>query len=59
MNIAEKLMSGSHVSEEELKHLLWITLCELESVSSESEVAVDSEEIFSIEDLLNTLSILR
>jgi hypothetical protein len=56
MNIAYKLMNNRAVTEEELKHLLFLTLSELSWSTSEEIVGkFDEEECFNMDDMLDFL----
>lgn len=57
MNIAYKIMAGKEVSNKELKYLLWITLCDRQSHTTEEIVGIDEEEVFNVDDLLDQLDV--
>jgi len=58
MKIADKILDGRvEPSVEEVKHLLWMTLCELSYHTSNTLVLTDPEESFNIDKMLDALSV--
>ncbi len=57
MNIAYKIMSGKDVTVDELKYLLWVTLCDRQSHTSEEIIGIDEDEVFNVDDLLDQLDV--
>lgn len=54
MTIAEKLMKDE-ASLEEVKYLLWLTLCQMQEFTN--TVAVDKDEVFDADPVLDCLDI--
>ena len=58
MKIADKILDGRvEPSVEEVKHLLWMTLCELSYHASNTLVLTDPDESFNIDEMLDVLSV--
>jgi len=58
MKIADKILDGQvEPSVEEVKHLLWMTLCELSYHTSNKLVLADPNESFDIDEMLDALSV--
>tara|TARA_R110000782_G_scaffold249866_1_gene337144 strand:- start:1802 stop:2002 length:201 start_codon:yes stop_codon:yes gene_type:complete len=58
MKIADKILDGQvEPSVEEVKYLLWMTLCELSYHTSNTLVLTDPDESFNIDKMLDVLSV--
>ena len=54
-SIAQSIIQGSKVTTQEVKYLLWLTLCQLQN--SQDVVYDDDDETFSIDEMLDPLDL--
>ena len=54
-SIAQSIIQGSKVTTQEVKYLLWLTLCQLQN--SQDVVYDDDDETFSIDEMLDQLDL--
>ncbi len=54
-SIAQSIIQGSKVTTQEVKYLLWLTLCQLKN--SQDVVYDDDDETFSIDEMLDQLDL--
>ena len=54
-SIAQSIINGQEVTTKEVKYLLWLTLCQLQS--SQDFVYDDDEDTFNIDDMLDQLDL--
>ena len=54
-SIAKRIINGSDVTTDEVKYLLWLSLCQLQS--SQDVVYDDYNETFSIDEMLDQLDL--
>ena len=54
-SIAQSIINGQEVTTQEVKYLLWLTLCQLQS--SQDFVYDDDEDTFNIDDMLDQLDL--
>lgn len=54
-SIAKSIIQGSKVTTQEVKYLLWLTLCQLQN--SQDVVYDDDDETFSIDEMLDQLDL--
>lgn len=57
MNIAYRIMSGKDVTVDEVKYLLWVTLCDRQRHTTEECIDIDEDEVFNVDDLLDQLDV--
>ncbi len=54
-SIAQSIINGQEVTTKEVKYLLWLTLCQLQS--SQDFIYDDDEDTFNIDDMLDQLDL--
>lgn len=54
-SIAKRIINGSDVTTDEVKYLLWLSLCQLQS--SQDSVYDDHDEMFNIDEMLDQLDL--
>ena len=56
-NIAKDIINGDAVSTNDVKYLLWLTLCQLQSVNHDNNVYDDEVAAFNIDEMLDQLDL--
>ena len=56
-SIAKSIIQGSEVTSDEVKYLLWVTLCKLQEQGVDSVDGIDDTESYDIDDMLDQLDL--